>query len=261
MITIKKVYRADNGDVFATLENDYNRDPQDWAALVREAEAMVPTPCQSETITDPIQALLYKESDGTFIADSAFIAPELKGYTLAHGFYLSRAERSSTASERAAKAVLHQAKLRRMQKKEHLEFNGHDDRLIIDGMWTDPRFPTGKIVQIDEDFYLLPAGATCRDGFGTAKALVPLPDYTKPDGLEQISAKSAASLYKVAFRHSTIPLREYANAHGKTDSAARRMAIAGRFKTAKKLGRDWVIDENEPWPIDNRLKGNKRGLH
>lgn len=207
MITIKKVYRADNGDVFATLENDYVRDPQDWEALVREAEAMEPTPCQSETITDPIQALLYKEPDGTFIADSAFIAPELKGYTLAHGFYLSRAERSSTASERAANDILRQAKLRRMQKKEHLEFNGRDDRLIIDGVWTDTRFPTGQIVQID----------------------------------------------------AVIPLRAYAATHGKTDSAARRMAIAGRFKTAKKMGRDWVIEENEPWPIDHRSRENKRG--
>lgn len=105
MITIKKVYRADNGDVFATLENDYIRDAQDWSALVREAEAMEPAPCQAVTITDPIQALCYNEPDGTFVADSAFIAPELKGFTLAHGFYLSRAARPSTASERAANAI------------------------------------------------------------------------------------------------------------------------------------------------------------
>lgn len=105
MITIKKVYRADNGDVFATLENDYIRNAQDWAALVREAEAMEPAPCQAVTITDPIQALCYNEPDGTFIADSAFIAPELKGFTLAHGFYLSRSARPSTASERAANAI------------------------------------------------------------------------------------------------------------------------------------------------------------
>lgn len=51
-----------------------------------------------------------------------------------------------------------------------------------------------------------------------------------------------------------ISLAQYAAAHGKTDSAARRVAIAGRFQTAKKLGRDWVIDENEPWPVDRRVK-------
>lgn len=56
-----------------------------------------------------------------------------------------------------------------------------------------------------------------------------------------------------------IPLVEYAKANGKTDSAARRMAIAGRFQTARKLGRDWVIDENEPWPVDHRFKSETRG--
>lgn len=41
-------------------------------------------------------------------------------------------------------------------------------------------------------------------------------------------------------------LRDYAKKHGKTPAAMRIKAERGRFKTAKKFGRDWLIDENEP---------------
>ena len=41
-------------------------------------------------------------------------------------------------------------------------------------------------------------------------------------------------------------LRDYAKKHGKTADAMRVKAERGRFKTAKKFGRDWLIDENEP---------------
>lgn len=53
-----------------------------------------------------------------------------------------------------------------------------------------------------------------------------------------------------------ISLVEYAARHGKTDSAARRMAMNGGFETAKKIGRNWVIEEDEPWP-DKRVKTGK----
>lgn len=53
-----------------------------------------------------------------------------------------------------------------------------------------------------------------------------------------------------------ISLVKYAKKHNKTDSAARRMALRGGFKTAQKIGRDWVIDQNEPWP-DRRVKSGK----
>ena len=46
-------------------------------------------------------------------------------------------------------------------------------------------------------------------------------------------------------------LRDYAKKHGKTTDAMRQKAIRGNFKTAKKFGRDWLIDENEPL-IDQR---------
>lgn len=43
-----------------------------------------------------------------------------------------------------------------------------------------------------------------------------------------------------------ILLRDYAKKHGKTTDAMRIKANRGNFKTAKKYGRDWYIDENEP---------------
>lgn len=51
-------------------------------------------------------------------------------------------------------------------------------------------------------------------------------------------------------------LRDYAKKHGKTAAAMRIKAERGRFKTAKKFGRDWLIDENEPL-IDLRRSNEK----
>ena len=53
-----------------------------------------------------------------------------------------------------------------------------------------------------------------------------------------------------------ISLSEYAAKNGKTDSAARRMALRGSFETARKIGRNWVIEDTEPWP-DHRVKTGK----
>lgn len=43
-----------------------------------------------------------------------------------------------------------------------------------------------------------------------------------------------------------IPLSEYAAKHGKDFRMLRRKAKAGRFGTAVKIGRDWLIDSDEP---------------
>jgi hypothetical protein len=50
-----------------------------------------------------------------------------------------------------------------------------------------------------------------------------------------------------------IALAEYAAKHGKSHVAARKMAARGGFKTAVKIARNWIIDENEPYP-DARIK-------
>ena len=44
-----------------------------------------------------------------------------------------------------------------------------------------------------------------------------------------------------------ISLKEYAQRHGKEPATARQRAGRGAFKTAVKIGRDWLIDEDEEW--------------
>lgn len=53
-----------------------------------------------------------------------------------------------------------------------------------------------------------------------------------------------------------ISLVEYAKAHGRDPATARQMAGRGSFQTARKIGRNWVIEDSEPWP-DRRIKSGK----
>lgn len=53
-----------------------------------------------------------------------------------------------------------------------------------------------------------------------------------------------------------IPLTEYAKRHGKNPAIARQAAGRGSFQTARKMGRDWFVDDAEPWP-DRRVKSGK----
>lgn len=49
------------------------------------------------------------------------------------------------------------------------------------------------------------------------------------------------------------PLKVWAINHGITPDTARQRANRGAFETAKKMGRDWVIDEDEEL-VDHRRK-------
>lgn len=49
-----------------------------------------------------------------------------------------------------------------------------------------------------------------------------------------------------------ITLKEYAARNGRAHASARHMAQRGSFKTAEKVGRDWLIDEDEPYPDHRR---------
>lgn len=53
-----------------------------------------------------------------------------------------------------------------------------------------------------------------------------------------------------------ITLKEYAERHNKKPNTVRHKAINGGFKTSVKLGRDWFIDEDEPY-TDLRVKSGK----
>ena len=50
-----------------------------------------------------------------------------------------------------------------------------------------------------------------------------------------------------------VSLAEYARRHGKTTATARQRAARGAFKTVQKIGRDWLIDDAEPW-ADGRIR-------
>ena len=52
-----------------------------------------------------------------------------------------------------------------------------------------------------------------------------------------------------------ISLKEYAERHGIDPATARQRAGRGAFETAQKIGRDWVIDDDEPL-TDHRKKIN-----
>ena len=53
-----------------------------------------------------------------------------------------------------------------------------------------------------------------------------------------------------------ISLTEYAKLHGIAPANARLYAKNGKYKTARKIGRNWVIDRDEPH-TDNRIKHGK----
>lgn len=50
-----------------------------------------------------------------------------------------------------------------------------------------------------------------------------------------------------------IPIKEYAERHKKNPANIRQKIIRGGLKTAIKIGRDWMIDEDEPYQ-DRRKK-------
>lgn len=53
-----------------------------------------------------------------------------------------------------------------------------------------------------------------------------------------------------------ISIGEYAEMHGVKQDTIKKRCQRGVFKTARKIGRNWVIDKNEPY-IDNRIKSGK----
>ena len=53
-----------------------------------------------------------------------------------------------------------------------------------------------------------------------------------------------------------ISLVEYAERHGKSRTTVQQKAKRGGFRTAQKIGRNWVIDENEPYEDNRVTSGN-----
>lgn len=55
-----------------------------------------------------------------------------------------------------------------------------------------------------------------------------------------------------------IPLKEYAEKIGKDPTHLTKKARKGILTTAVKMGRDWLIDEDEPFIDYRTLDGKKR---
>ncbi len=53
-----------------------------------------------------------------------------------------------------------------------------------------------------------------------------------------------------------ILLNDYAKNHGKNPVVVTQKAERGTFRTAKKIGRQWFIDEDEPY-IDARVTSGR----
>ena len=53
-----------------------------------------------------------------------------------------------------------------------------------------------------------------------------------------------------------ISLSKYAAAHNKAAVSVRQKARRGGFKTARKIGRNWAIDSDEPY-VDKRVRSGK----
>lgn len=52
-----------------------------------------------------------------------------------------------------------------------------------------------------------------------------------------------------------ISVAEYAKLHGKAESSVKQKCQRGNFKTARKIGRNWLIDKNEPYSDLRRKDG------
>ena len=53
-----------------------------------------------------------------------------------------------------------------------------------------------------------------------------------------------------------ISLSKYAADHGRSQISVQQKARRGGFETARKIGRNWVIDSDEPYS-DRRIKSGK----
>ena len=53
-----------------------------------------------------------------------------------------------------------------------------------------------------------------------------------------------------------ISLSKYAAAHGRSQISVQQKARRGGFETARKIGRNWVIDSDEPY-TDRRIRSGK----
>ena len=75
-------------------------------------------------------------------------------------------------------------------------------------------------------------------------------DFISMSGYNKGSNQQKGSGYT-----ALISIAEYAKRHGKSPTTIRR--YPERFQTIQKVGRNWIIDEDEPYPDNNAIKHGK----
>ena len=88
------------------------------------------------------------------------------------------------------------------ERTEYIMAFEYDERgyLVVDGVYTDPRFPTMDIVRIGGGYYRVMATRIMESGENLAKRLAPLPAYQPPASLEPAVMAMAIMRLKCAFR-------------------------------------------------------------
>ena len=84
--------------------------------------------------------------------------------------------------------------------------------LVVDGVYTDLRFPAMEIVKIGDDYYRIITNRIMESGEDLAKRLVPMPRYQPPVNLEPAVMAMAIIMFKCAFREVPKKLLEVGRA-------------------------------------------------
>jgi hypothetical protein len=125
------------------------------------------------------------------------------------------------------------------------DFERKNGKVIADCLYLDPRYPGSAVAEIEGKYYKADACPGFKD------RLTPLPYYYDPLPEWEVKVKRWYFVYGLCPRKGDtddyIGLAEYARMHGVAPATARQKALRGGFKTAKKLGRDWVISRSEPY--------------
>lgn len=73
--------------------------------------------------------------------------------------------------------------------------------LIVDGVYTDPRYPQMEIIKIGDNYYRLAAARLMDDGQDLAEHLTIMPAYCPPTTLEPRTMEMAIMSLKCAYRN------------------------------------------------------------
>ena len=125
----------------------------------------------------------------------------------------------------------------------------YDERihLLVDGVYTDPHFPTMYVVRIGADYFRVIATRIMDNGEDLAKRLIPMPAYRPPVGLEPANMATAIVCLQCTFRDVPKDMLEIGRAITDDELAD--------FVARHEIGPD---DISEPFKdVENAIYGKK----